>query len=102
MSTPDNFTVDHEQLRGHAATLAGYADQLSATAARMPDRLGQELGSFAQFLAAGLGGAMGRTRTAFGDVASTLDKVSIGVRQTADAYQRTDDGNAASFTGVDR
>lgn len=95
-----SFGVDHEQLRAHAATLAGHADRLAAAGAGMPDRLGQELGSFAQFLAAGLGGAMAGTRTAFGDIASTLDKVSIGLRQTADTYQRTDDDNTASITGA--
>lgn len=98
-----SFNVDHEQLRGHAATLAGYADQLSATGTRLPDRLGQEsLGSFAQFLTAGLGSAMGETLDAFQHVASTMDKVSEGMRQTADLYQRTDDDNAAAVVGASR
>ncbi|HUQ58279.1 WXG100 family type VII secretion target [Lentzea sp.] len=97
-----SFTVDHEQLRAHAATLAGCADQLSATGARMPDRVGQELGSFAQFLAAGLSGAMGETRQAFGAVASTMDNVGTGMRQTADTYQRTDDDSVANITGAMR
>lgn len=98
-----SFAVDHEQLRGHAATLAGYADQLSATGTALPDQIGQEtLGSFAQFLTAGLSGAMGETLAAFAHVASTMDKVSEGMRQTADTYQRTDDDSAANLTGVAR
>ena len=98
-----SFTVDHEQLRQHAATLASYADQLSATGTRLPDQLGQEsLGSFAQFLTTGLSGAMAETLGAFAHVASTMDKVSSGMRQTADNYQRTDDDNVASITGAAR
>ena len=98
-----SFTVDHEQLRKHAATLAGCADQLSATGTALPGQLGQDsLGSFAQFLTSGLGGAMNETLQAFSHVASTMDKVSTGMRQTADLYQRTDDDNAAAVVGAAR
>lgn len=98
-----SFNVDHEQLRRHAATLAGYADQLSATGTRLPDQIGQDsLGSFAQFLTAGLGGAMGETLNAFTHIASTMDKVGEGMRQTADLYQRTDDDSAAAVVGAAR
>ena len=93
------FTVDHEQLRGHAGTLAGYADQLAATGTRLPDQVGKDsLGEFAQFLTAGLGTAMGETLQAFQHVATTIDKVSTGVRHVADTYQRTDDTNASGLT----
>ena len=98
-----SFTVDHEQLRGHAATLAGYADRLSATGGRLPDQLGQDsLGSFAQFLTTGLSGSMGETMGAFAHVASTMDKMSEGMRQTAETYQRTDERNAETVTGAGR
>jgi hypothetical protein len=98
-----SFTVDHEQLRGHAATLAGYADQLAATGTALPDQVGQEtFGSFARFLTTGLSGAMGETLGAFAHLASTMDKVSTGMRQTADSYQRTDDDSAATLTGAAR
>ncbi len=97
------FTVDHEQLRRHAATLAGCADQLARTGTALPGGLGQEsLGSFAQFLTSGLGNAMTETLGAFAHVASTMDKVSEGMRQTADLYQRADDDNAVSLTGAAR
>ncbi|WP_414675350.1 hypothetical protein [Lentzea sp.] len=90
-------------MRAHAATLAGYADRLSAAGGRLPDRVGQEaLGSFARFLAAGLSGAMGETRQAFTEIASTMDKVGAGMRQTADTYQRTDDESVATITGAAR
>ncbi|WP_112267198.1 type VII secretion target [Lentzea terrae] len=97
------FTADHEQLRKHAATLSGYADQLSATGTQLPDQLGQgSLGSFAQFLTGGLSSAMGETLNAFAHVASTMDKVGEGMRRTADLYQRTDDDNAAAVVGAGR
>ncbi|KJK52053.1 hypothetical protein UK23_04800 [Lentzea aerocolonigenes] len=98
-----SFNVDHEQLRQHAATLAGCADQLSATGTGLPDQIGQDsLGSFAQFLTAGLGSAMGETLDAFAQIASTMDKVGAGMRETADLYQRTDDDNAATVVGAGR
>ncbi|ANZ40028.1 hypothetical protein BBK82_32305 [Lentzea guizhouensis] len=94
------FTVDHEQLRAHASTLAAGADKLAET--RLPQELGQEsLGQFAQFLTAGLGGAMNQTAQAFAHVASTMDKVGDGMRRTAEHYQRTDDTSAMSLGGVD-
>ena len=98
-----SFTADHEQLRGHAATLAGCADRLSATGGRLPGQLGQEsLGSFAQFLTSGLSGSMGETAGAFAHVASTMDKVGTGMRKTAETYQRTDDRNVEDITGAAR
>ncbi|GHH29878.1 type VII secretion target [Lentzea cavernae] len=98
-----SLTADHEQLRRHAATVSGYADRLSETGTRMPDRLGQEsLGSFAQFLTTGLSGPMGETTGAFARMASTLDKVGEGVRRTAENYQRTDERNAGDITGAGR
>jgi uncharacterized protein YukE len=102
MTTPSSFTTDPEQLRGHASELAGYADQLAAIGTRLPDSLGeQSLGSFAQFLTAGLGGAMTATLDAFAHAASTVDQVSAGVRQTADQYQRNDDDSASGLTGIE-
>jgi uncharacterized protein YukE len=101
-STADAFTVDPEQLRAHARTLAGRADRLSASGTRLPDSLGeQSLGSFAGFLTAGLGGAMATTLDAFGHAASTVDKVSSGLRQAADQYERTDDDSATGLTGIE-
>jgi hypothetical protein len=100
MTTPDH-TVDPEQLRTHASTLAGHADRLATIGTRLPDSLGEQpLGAFAQFLTTGLGGAMVATMAAFSHAASTVDLVSGGLRQTADGYQRTDDDNAATLAGI--
>ncbi|MGW6442912.1 type VII secretion target [Lentzea sp. NPDC055074] len=98
-----SFTADHEQLRRHARTLTGYADRLSDTGTRLPGQLGEEsLGSFAQFLSSGLSGPMGETTGAFAQIASTMDKVGEGMRQTAENYQRTDERNAEAVTGAGR
>ncbi|RDI26499.1 type VII secretion target [Lentzea flaviverrucosa] len=98
-----SFTADHEQLRRHARTLTGYADQLSGTGTRLPGQVGQSsLGSFAQFLSTGLSGPMGETTGAFAHLASTMDKVGEGMRRTAENYQRTDERNAADITGAGR
>jgi hypothetical protein len=42
------------------------------------------------------------TLDAFTHVASTMDKVGEGLRQTAEEYQRTDDDNAAAVIGAAR
>lgn len=96
------FGVDPDQLRAHAGALAGYADRLSAIGSGLPGTLPeQSLGSFAQFLTTGLGGAMTESLNAFGDVASTVDLVADGIRQAADDYQRTDGGNASTLTSIE-
>jgi uncharacterized protein YukE len=96
-----DYGVDPEQLRVHATSLAGYADQLATVGTGLSDSMGeQSLGSFAQFLTAGLGGAMTATRSAFADAAATVDKVGAGMRQAADQYQRTDEDGASGFTNV--
>lgn len=101
MTAQNSFNIDPDQLRAHAGVLAGHADQLSAIGSRLPGSLAeQSLGSFAQFLTAGLGGAMTATMDAFAHGASTVDKVSIGARQVADQYQYTDEGSATGLTGI--
>jgi hypothetical protein len=99
--TAPGFDVDPDQLRAHATTLAGYADRLSAIGSGLPGSLAeQSLGSFAQFLTTGLGGAMTETLNAFGHASSTVDMVAGGVRQGADAYQRTDETGATTVTSA--
>jgi hypothetical protein len=96
-----SFNVDPEQLRAHASKLAGYADQLGTLGSGLPDTMGdQSLGSFAQFVTAGLGGAMTATMGAFSHVASTVDKMSGGMRQAADSYEHTDGDNASALTNA--
>lgn len=96
------FGVDPDQLRDHAAGIAGYADRLAAIGTRLPDGLsGQPLGSFGQFLTTGLGAGMTATLDAFAHAASTVDQVSGGMRQAAESYQRTDDDSAAVLRGIE-
>ncbi len=98
-----DHTVDPDQLRAHAGTLNGYADRLSSLGNALPGSLPeQSLGSFAQFLTAGLGTSMTGTLTAFGHVASTVDNVADGMRMTADGYDDTDHDNATTVAGIGR
>ncbi len=100
MTVPD-YKVDPDQLRAHASTLSGYADRLATIGTGLPGSLAeQSLGSFAQFLTTGLGTAMTDTLNAFGHAASTVDMVAGGMRQTADGYQSTDEGNASTVAGI--
>jgi hypothetical protein len=99
--THGHLAIDPDQLRAHAGTLAGYADRLSAIGTGLPDSLAdQSLGSFAQFLTTGLGGAMTETLNAFGHAGSTVDMMAGGVRAAADSYQRTDDDNVTTLTNA--
>jgi excreted virulence factor EspC (type VII ESX diderm) len=96
-----DYDVNPDQLRAHAGVLSGYADRLADIGTGLPGSLAeQSLGSFAQFLTAGLGGAMTETLNAFGHAASTVDTVAGGMRQTADGYDRTDDDNATTVAGI--
>jgi hypothetical protein len=96
------FTSAPDQLLAHAGRLARYADQLADLGAGLPDGLGQEsLGSFAQFVTTGLGGAMTATLDAFAHASAAVDLVGGGVRQTAEDYQHADDDSAATLTGLE-
>lgn len=100
--TAPGFNADPDQLLAHAGRLTGYADRLAEIGAGLPDSLAdQSLGSFAQFITAGLSGAMTETLNAFQHAASTVDMVSGGVRQVADGYQHTDDAGATALAGIE-
>ncbi|WP_158844086.1 type VII secretion target [Saccharothrix deserti] len=95
----NRFAVEPDQIDTHAGSLAGVSDQLSTLASVLPDSLGdQALGAFAQFLTAGLQGAMGQTAAAVAHASSSVDEVSTGLRRTAEHYRRIDDDNSATFT----
>jgi hypothetical protein len=99
MTAPNQFRTTPEQLEGHAGSLSAVADELSAVAGHLPDSIGeQSLGSFAQFIVAGLQGAMAEALAAVNHAASTSDQMSTGMRQTAADYRREDDDNAATFS----
>jgi hypothetical protein len=91
----NGFDVDADQLRSHANTIASIADQLSGAASQAPDRVADgALGSFSQFLTAGLSGAAGQSVTAIGGVSAAVDTLSIGIRRAAETYQHTDEHSA--------
>lgn len=94
----DQFGIDPEELRRHAASVAGVADQLSGAAGALPSDLsGNPLGVFCEFLSSGLQGAMGEVTGATNDASASIDQISAGLRSAADDYQRTDDGNSTDL-----
>ncbi|TLW94738.1 WXG100 family type VII secretion target [Saccharomonospora piscinae] len=100
-SAPASYTVDVEQLRSHAGRLAAHADELSTLGAALPGELaGRSLGSFAQFVATGLGAAMADTAGAFAHAASTVDKVGGAMRRAAEEYQNSDETHAAGLAAL--
>lgn len=93
-----NFEVATEQLHGHAGSLGDIADQLSAIGGRLPSGLPDlALGPFAQFLAAGLQGAMTTVANTITDASTSVAEMSTGVTRTAAGYQHTDETNATSL-----
>ncbi|MEU6642785.1 type VII secretion target [Saccharomonospora sp. NPDC046836] len=101
MTTQPSYNVEPEQLRGHAGRLAAHADQLSSIGMALPGEMGtSSLGSFAQFITVGLENAMTETMAAFEHAASTVDKVSDGMRRAADQYQNSDDDHAAALARI--
>jgi uncharacterized protein YukE len=99
MTAQDRFQVEPDQIRGHATTVGSLSDQLSAIAASLPGGLAEQaLGTFTQFLASGLQGAMGHTADAIAHASSSVDEMSTGLRRTADDYQRADDQSATRLS----
>lgn len=101
MTARPSYDVDPDQLRAHASRLAAHADQLSSIGTALPGEMRtQALGSFAEFITAGLGAAMTETAGALAHSASTLDKVANGMRRAADLYQNSDEDYATGLTAL--
>jgi hypothetical protein len=101
VSTPASFEVDLGQIRQHANKVGEIAGSLGDAANGLPDGLaGNPLGTFVQFLTAGLADAMTKTKGAIGQVATMTSNVSAGLSQAADHYQTTDEHSAARLNGV--
>lgn len=99
--TEPSYRVDPAQLREHASRLTAHADQLSSIGSGLPAEMSaQSLGSFAQFITAGLGAAMARTTDAFRQASSTVDAVAGGLRQAADQYEGSDNRHAATLADL--
>lgn len=92
MTAPNGFQVEPTQIRQHATTVSNLAGNLSSVASGMPDSLGggAALGSFVQFLAAGLGTAMAKTGESLGHASSAVNSVSTALTRAADSYEQTD------------
>jgi excreted virulence factor EspC (type VII ESX diderm) len=102
MSTPADFQVDPAQIRSHANTVGDIAGGLSSAAGGLPDGLSDNaLGTFVQFVTAGLGTAMTQTLEAITQAASAVDSVRDALARTADDYQRADEHNAELLLGKD-
>lgn len=101
MTGPSRFQVDPDQIRTHAATVGDIAGQLGAVAGGqsggLPDNA---LGSFVQFLTAGLQSAQHRTTQSISAASSGVDNVRAALVSTADRYQGTDQHSAARLTSV--
>lgn len=98
----NHYDVDPDQLDGHAGSIGGVADALATVGGRLPDSLGAgSLGAFAQFLTAGLAGAMGQTAAAIAHASTTTNQLGAGMSDTATAYRRLEDQNSAPFTRED-
>ncbi|MBB4688362.1 type VII secretion target [Amycolatopsis jiangsuensis] len=97
------FGVDPGQLRRHAGTVGALADRLSVVSRSGPGELGdQALGTFVQFLTAGLQSAAGRVGEAMTHASSTVDKVSANLASAADHYEERDRQNTISLPREDR
>ena len=98
MSSYDQFGIEPDDLRRHATTVSGLADQLSGAAGSLPGALGGgALGTFCEFLAGGLQDGMAGVAAATTSASASVDQVSTGLRQTAEAYQRIDDDRSTSL-----
>ncbi|SEP51232.1 type VII secretion target [Amycolatopsis saalfeldensis] len=94
------FGVDPAQLRRHAATVGDLAERLGTLSRSTPAGLGdQSLGSFVQFLTAGLQSAATSAADAVSHASSTVDKVSANLTRAAEGYERREQHNGAALPG---
>lgn len=102
MTEAGKFQIDPEQLHAHAAAVGDLATQMSSVGGGgqpggLPDNA---LGSFVQFLTAGLQDAMNRTTQAIGGAASGMDNVGRRLTQTAHSYQNIDAQGSGQLAGI--
>ncbi|GAA4616152.1 type VII secretion target [Saccharopolyspora hordei] len=97
-----DLQVDPDQIRAHAGTVSGLASGLSDAARAVPAGPAEgSLGTFLQFLTAGLGSAMAQTGQTIAQAATTVEAVGEALVQTAEDYERTDDENAVRLLRED-
>ncbi|MBE9375887.1 ESX-1 secretion-associated protein [Saccharopolyspora sp. HNM0983] len=96
MSTAGGFHVDPAQIRAHADTVAGIADGLSAATSGLPGELAENaLGTFVEFVSAGLSTTMSQAGESLSQAVSTVHEVSAALAQIAEDYETADDANGA-------
>lgn len=99
MTTPDQYQIVPEEIRGHANTVAAVADELSSVATNMPSSIGDDaLGSFASFITSGLQSAMAEVASATQEASSSVEEMSAGLNRTAQTYQNAEHHNATNLT----
>jgi hypothetical protein len=103
MTASNHFQVDLAQIRAHAGAVSDVAGGLSSVHDGLSGGgvAGNALGTFVQFLAAGLHDAMTQTTQSVAHASSAVDNVSSGLVRTADDYQHTDEDNAARLRRED-
>lgn len=101
MTEAGQFRIDPDQLHAHAAAVGDLATQMSSVSGGQPGGLPDNaLGSFVQFLTAGLQDAMNRTTQAIGAAASGMDNVGRRLTQTAHSYQNADSQRSDQLTAI--
>ncbi|GAA1988651.1 type VII secretion target [Amycolatopsis minnesotensis] len=104
MTAPSRFQVDPEEIRAHARTVGDVAAQLSSLAGGQrgggPD--GNALGSFVQFLTAGLRSTMDRVTRSVEHGAAAVDEMSTKLTRAAERYERTDEDGGTQLLGTER
>jgi uncharacterized protein YukE len=94
-----HFDVETQQLHGHAGSIGDVADQLSSIGGRLPSGLADlALGLFAQFLAAGVQGAMTQVANTVTDASNSVAELSTGISATSTSYQSHDENNADNLS----
>ncbi|HEX3779435.1 MAG TPA: type VII secretion target [Pseudonocardiaceae bacterium] len=101
MTGPAHFQVEPNQLRAHAGTVGDVASGLSDAAGGGGGLTDNALGTFVQFLTAGLQDATNKTTASIAHASSAVGNVRAGLVDTADRYQGTDQDNAGRLNGAD-
>jgi hypothetical protein len=95
------FQIDPDQLHAHAAAVGDLSTQLSSVVGGQPGGLPDNaLGSFVQFLTAGLQDATNRTMQAISGAASGVDNVGRRLTQTASSYQNIDGQHSDQLAAI--
>lgn len=91
----NGFSVDVNEVRAHAATVANVAGQVQTQGSNAQDSVtGGAYGQLGEFFAAGITEACGQLRDTIGTASQTVRQMHNGLNAAADAYQNQDDTHA--------